>query len=686
MKRFLAVVFWLTCLCGAVWAANAVPFVNQPLVPTATAPGGSAFTLTVNGSGFVSGAIINWNGQALATTFVSGSRLTALVPATDIASPSTASITVANPGVGAASNVVYFQVTNPESNVYYEDPSGEPTFLKFNGSTALATAVAIGDFANNGKQDLALGVQTGDGANDLIDLLSNGDGTFAPAVSGTLLPDGTNALAVGDFTGNGRLDLVANASNGLGSCANTVSVLLNNGDGTFATAPGSPVTVGPCPSAIAVGDFNRDGNLDLAVASGPLDVSNGGSVTILLGNGDGTFTPAPGSPISGLYSPASVVAGDFDGDGKLDLAVNDFGGTLWVFLGNGDGTFTSAPGSPLIVPSLFSFGLVAADFNGDGKLDLAEASSGITHTGKNFGNAVNILLGNGDGTFTPIQGCCGYSEVGTFTEGLLSGDFNGDGKLDLAVVSYLGGPFLQILLGNSDGTFTPTDYAQPAFGPSIVGTADFNNDGKLDFFVAFEGGLSSTFLQVNPTWPTPPDFTITAQNSPLSVQQGGTVTDNLTISSQNGFYGPVTTNCSGAPALATCTVSPASELAYPPVPLLLTLTITTTAPTTTSLLPRTKRGAPSWPAWLIVLAALLASTVLVWFTLTRPGRRYAPAALVAIALMCLGVWSSCGTTPPSTQPLLIGGTPAGTYTITVTATSPSGGGLTHSIPIALTVQ
>lgn len=714
MRRILAILLCSFCLGQVGLAANPVPFVSEPLVPTAVVPGSGAFRLTVNGANFVNGATVDWNGQALPTTYVSGSRLTAAVPATDVAKATTATITVSNPGVGAASNAVFFQVMNPESNVYYEDAPGYPTGApQLNGQQpASVQSAATGDFANDGGQDLAIGLAgSASGPYALEDFLSNGDGTFAPPQSGTQLPSGTSNLAVGDLTGNGRLDVVANDFDGdamtNGECTNTVFALLNNGNGAFSMAPGSPVTVGPCPWGIAMGDFNRDGKLDLAVVNhGIAGTAMSGSVSILLGNGDGTFTQAPGSPaITGLYDPPSIVTGDFNGDGKLDLAVSNDSGDVYILLGNGDGTFTQAPGSPVRAGALHPLGLVAGDFNGDGKLDLAEINTGVNpaseiSSGSSFGDAVRILLGNGDGTFTVLQGCCGYTDNGTYGYGLVEGDFNGDGKLDLAVDSQETQPFnaasfLQVLLGNGDGTFTSTDYAvYMNLPPDAFSTADFNNDGRPDFFVGSSMGPMWSFVQANRTWAGPPDFTISAQNSSLSVSPGGAVTDNITLASQYGFYGPVTISCSGAPALAACDLLTSSHPAYPTMLLPVesvypTLTITTTAPPAASSLTVPTGPGSSPNSRPVILWTLCAGLVLcLW--LTRRWRKAGYARIfVLAALISLGAFSSCGGQAPvqsQPAPKAPQSTPAGTYNITVTATSPSGGGLTHSTTVKLVVQ
>jgi hypothetical protein len=191
--------------------------------------------------------------------------------------------------------------------------------------------------------------------------------------------------------------------------ANAVAILLGNGDGTFQV----PIAyaAGPYPSWVAVGDFNRDGKPDLAVANEDPEAP---SVSILLGDGDGAFQP-PVAYAAGGY-PVCVVAGDFNGDGNPDLAVSSYNGSgTAILLGNGDGTFR--PGATYA--HVTGIDLVVGDFNGDGKLDLAAGG-------------LDLLLGNGDGTFQP-QGVLAIRYAGA--EFLTVADFNGDGKLDLEMTS-----------------------------------------------------------------------------------------------------------------------------------------------------------------------------------------------------------------------------------------------------------
>jgi hypothetical protein len=406
-------------LCG-----QGVPYIYQPLAPTSTAPGGAAFTLTVNGTGFVSGAVVGWDGQPLATTFVSASRLTAAVPAADIATAHAATITVHNPGVPVASNFIYFPVANPVSRMDYINANGSPVWLGHTGNYLNQPySIAAGDF-EPGEPGLVLGMNAVFSGNPgFLDLYQEGaGGGFALQSTSTGLGQSPGAIAVGDFTGNGRLDVaVADAG------SSTVTVLLNGGNGGFSPAPGSPFQGCRVPTAIATADFNHDGELDLAVAC-----ENG--IYIFLGNGDGTFTAAPGSPLDPGLDFFGLAVGDFNGDGNLDLAATNFGGEIDVFLGAGDGTFTPAPSSPIQVNPFAGklTGIAAADFNGDGRLDLAAVTVGVER--------LVVFLGNGDGTFTqipnPVPALDQLDQMFDQIDGwaVQVGDFLANGKLDIAAM------------------------------------------------------------------------------------------------------------------------------------------------------------------------------------------------------------------------------------------------------------
>ena len=317
----------------------------------------------------------------------------------------------------------------------------------------------------------------GDGKPDLVAcnrtdatisiMLGNGDGTFQsprPYAVGA----GPNYVAVGDFNGDGKPDLVV-ANGG----AKQVTVLLGNGDGSFRAPVNYPTS--DYNQFLAIGDFNGDGKLDIAVAN------NFGGVDVLLGNGDGTFQ-APHITALGT-STLSLVAADFNHDGKLDLAVVS-SGTISILLGNGDGTFTAGATYTGLQQAL-AF-MVVADVNLDGKPDLVIAGD----DGNVFG-AVTVMLGNGDGTFAAA---IGSGTIGLASTPVVA-DFNGDGKPDVAVTDQAG--VVHILLGNGDGTFQPQiDYAVGS-GPEGIAAADFNGDGNLDVAAANWGSNDATILLGN---------------------------------------------------------------------------------------------------------------------------------------------------------------------------------------------
>ena len=477
----------LGLLSALSYAQAPVPFINLPLMPDARAPGGPQFTLTVNGTGFVSNSVVNWNGSALATQFVTGSQLTAIVPATDIATASTGWVAVVNraPG-GGTSNVAFFSVTRNEGSSVGFGIASSP-------AVGYAMSAAVGDFNGDGTLDLA--VTNID--NDTVSvLLGNGKGNFALASSPATGSE-PESVAVGDFNGDGKLDLaVANtggstvsillgdgtgnftlvSSPAVGSSSHVrgsgrlqrrrqtgpgghqwtdgiggqaVSILLGDGTGNFTLAASLPTLT--LPTSVAVGDFNGDGKLDLVVAN-TVDYYDPGTVSILLGDGTGNFSLAS-SPATGI-APNSVAVGDFNGDGKLDLAVaNEFSCTVSILLGDGTGNFTLAS-SP--ATSCWLSSVTIGDFNGDGKLDLAAT------TNWDDPSPVSILLGDGTGNFTLVSSPLGGSNVSVAV-----GDFNGDGRQDIAVVSADG--TVPILVQNIPGaTLSPTNLN---FGTLLVGTS-----------------------------------------------------------------------------------------------------------------------------------------------------------------------------------------------------------------------
>jgi len=403
--------------------------------------------------------------------------------------------------------------------------NGDGTFqnpVTYGGGSCAANSVlsiVTGDFNRDGKADLAVTSRQ----SVVFILLGNGDGTFQPPVSyATGVLNNTNTpteiTAVGDFNGDSNPDLIVVGING------AAAVLLGNGDGTFRsplnfTIPNSGFSD---VFSVAVGDFNRDGKLDAVAADGSFFTS---SVYVLIGNGDGTFKTAVAYTADN--SPNAVAVGDFNGDGFLDLATCNFGangplnGDVSIQLGKGDGTFQKAVNYASGSPGNM---LVAADLNGDGHLDLAVQSEGGyisillgTGTGSfqaavNYGGGSNegmaaadvngdhkidlvladianqsadVLLNLGKGTFEAAHFYTLASDV--TEEGVAAADVNGDGKLDMVTSSG------SVFLGNGDGTFQPPT-TFPTGGGSSIAAGDFNGDGKIDVVTV---GVFDNFLSLS---------------------------------------------------------------------------------------------------------------------------------------------------------------------------------------------
>ena len=485
---------WLCLVLNSMFALaqNPVSFVNQPLVPDAVAPGGPQFTLTVNGTGFASGATVNWNGTALVTTFVDQSQLTALVPAVNIASAGTASVTVTNPVPGGGpSNTQYFSISNSVNVVTF----AESDLV----STSLNRVMAVGDFNADGKLDVVQGVDPSkNGGQATCVLLGTEDGGFqAPKCFGGSFI--AARILVGDFNGDGKLD-VAEISAPLGP-PDQIQIVLGNGDGTFQAPQVTPISIGSdFFLGVASADFNQDGKMDLLLFLNSQGTSN--TIACYPGNGDGTFGTPITTSSSGLGFQGLALA-DFNSDNILDFV--SFAPAL--YLGIGDGTFQS----PQSIPSvLSSSSLQATDFNGDGKPDfvVAQVNPGM----------IAVYLGNGDGTFQNAI----VTPTGNFASAMAVGDLNADGKVDVAVSGPTNpppSPVLSILLGNGDGTFQAPMLRPINVSPWSLFMGDINNDGKMDLIGPSEGTnseLLSVFVQGNF-----PAFTSDVQSLTFAAQVPG---------------------------------------------------------------------------------------------------------------------------------------------------------------------
>ncbi|HTS38223.1 MAG TPA: alkaline phosphatase family protein [Candidatus Solibacter sp.] len=435
---------------GTAAANNPLPTILQ-LKPITITPGHGAFTLNLTGMGFAANSIVNFNGTPLTTKFVSKRGIAGTIVKTQVATAQSAVITVSSPAPGGGTSApVLFPITNAFTPAPTTNPinsgsnpvllaqadlngDGKTDLVVANGSThsiqimlgngdgtftagssfsvgsspaSVPTSIALGDFTEDGKLDLAVGISP-----DSIVQIYAGDGTgnfsLINTLSNVINPV---SLAITDFNQDGFADLAV--ANGQDS---TVTVFLGRGNGAFWITNMPLATALSGPVQLIVCDFNNDGVPDMMIVNG-----KNNTLTILPGKGDGTFGNAAAA-INLASAPSAVAFGDFNIDGKQDIAVvSQAANTVTVYLGNGNNTFQTGVAYPTgNGPTAVAVG----DVNGDGFLDLVTANS--------TAGTVSVLIGSSTGTFSAHTDFT----AGAGAQSIVIGDFNNNGKLDFATAN-----------------------------------------------------------------------------------------------------------------------------------------------------------------------------------------------------------------------------------------------------------
>jgi large repetitive protein len=382
-------------------------------------------------------------------------------------------------------------------------------------------------------------------------------------------------LAAADFDSDGKLDLaVGDANDGENG---GLSILLGNGGGTFQSSKSFSFDGGV--TSLAVGDFDGDLQPDLALALSAVPPARV-KLALLLSNGDGTFRR--GGELLNVFG--SILAADFNSDNKLDLVTGRS-----ILRGNGDGTFQSP--LPVSAIGLFVVPGSVGDFNGDGDLDLIMEVRRLH--GKRLDSALQLLLGNSDGTF---QAATDIFTIPQFAVRAATEDFDGDGKLDIVVTEHSDAGVVSqpvnVLLGRGDGTFQPAFSFDTESDPMSVSGVDLKGDRAPDLVTANTNDNTIRVLLND----TGADFSISASKpTPASINRGQSSTSTITLTHQNTFGDPVRLSCSVQPTQSapTCTIDPNSVTFDASGNATATLTISTDS-ITASVIPSSRRfNAPS---------------------------------------------------------------------------------------------
>ncbi|HEX5704178.1 MAG TPA: VCBS repeat-containing protein [Pyrinomonadaceae bacterium] len=333
--------------------------------------------------------------------------------------------------------------------------------------------LAVGDLNKDGRID----VVTCNDDDTVKVLLNDGRGSFVPA-PGSPIKAAAHLIDLGDVNNDRNLDIALTHHDSLG-----VQIFLGAGNGRFSAAPGSPFIAHPGDKAhnhgLTLSDLNSDRNLDITTSN-----QDDNSVSVLLGNGRGSFAPAAGSPFAVGRAPYPHAVGDVNKDGNLDIVAPNVGGnSVSVLVGNGRGEFRNAPNSPISVAGR-PFYAAIGDVNGDSHADLMTTHDDI--------NLMTTLLGDGRGGFTPARGS--PFDLGRRGYAILAADLMGDARTEV-IVNLIGRDSLIVLLSTESGGYTLAAGSpyQAGLNPKLA-TADFNGDGKLDIITAGNESSDLTVL------------------------------------------------------------------------------------------------------------------------------------------------------------------------------------------------
>jgi hypothetical protein len=618
-----------------------------------------------------------------------------------------------NPPNGSGMGVTLF-LSNPDGSL-------QPGINLGTGGSYQGVAVA--DFDGDGNLDIAAVNESNNGVEVYY---GKGNGSFnSPSFFPT---GGSNAFKIiaGDFNGDGHPDLaVLNTGN------NNVSVLLNDGHGNFGTA----VTYGTngTGTGIAAADVNGDGILDVVVPQS----SQG--VDVLLGKGDGTFQTAKTSTFA-FNNLGNVALGDLNGDGKLDIAVTVADHTtpnegLAIAQGKGDGTFdtpvlfaTTLQNTLLVAPTPGDVKMF--DLNGDGKLDVIYSNSSYGTIGVLYHTASNTFAA---GMFyDPVETPAGSGTANYTANAIALADVNNDGAMDIVTANYnyAGATVLLNATGSSNAlksslnpavlgasvTFTatvaanvrgvtavPTGSVSFLDGSTTLGSANLANGvatfsstklavGTHNVTAVYSGDTnfhSRTSSVVSEVITATPDFAFSTQNPSVTVNPGASATYTFSVTPSGGYSGVIAVSCPATlPSKVLCSFSPASLTPTNGTYSATTLTLTTTAASTASLItPVLPNSKPMDPTFLASLGGFgLFGLVFVGASSKRNRRHMAilgfALLITMFALVGCGGSNSSNSQGGQTTP----GTPAGQYTVTVTATGAGSGAPSHTMNVTLIVQ